>query len=170
MRPRSRAATTPKHPLPCRIHQPQNVGLIECEYGGIELRDDAAEERGRFDSAHTLGLVHIGQRIDFKGEIAEGIIAPGAACAKRIVFFAQCGHNIGQRLQGANYLVHERGDGQQKHQDRDSKDAENGSRGVARHDEDAREQADGGKEKKDGKAAKLRLKGEPFGPGPGFFL
>ena len=123
-----------------RIDETKVSGLIESEDGRVELGDDPAEERGGLERAEALRLMHVGECVDFDGEIAEGIIAAGSAGAKGVVLFAQGGDNVGERLQRANDLIHEGGDGEEHSDDDDGEDAEDGGRRKMLDDEQNGEQ------------------------------
>ena len=100
-----------EEPLGGGIDEAQASGLIEGKNGRVEFGDDAAEEGGGLKRAETLGLVHVGEGIDFDGEVAEGVVDSGSAGAEGVVLFAQRSDYVGEGLERADDLIHEGRDG-----------------------------------------------------------
>jgi hypothetical protein len=78
---------------------------IEGEDGDIDLLHDGAEEGGGLEGAEALFLEDAAEEVDFGQDIAEGLVAVGAAGARGEIALAQRGEEIGHRLQRADDVL-----------------------------------------------------------------
>ena len=79
-------------------------------------------------------------RVDFKGQLTDGVVAISSTSTKGVVLLAQCGDDVGKRLDGADGFFDEGGEDEQQNEE---KHAEGGKH---RPQSDVEESEDSGAE------------------------
>jgi hypothetical protein len=84
------------------VDEAERFAGVEGEDGDVDLLHHGAEERGGLEGAEALVLEHAAEHVDFPQDVAEGLIAAGAAGAHGEIALAEGGEEVGHGLQRAD--------------------------------------------------------------------
>jgi hypothetical protein len=87
------------------VDEAERLVGVEGEDGDVDLLHDGAEERGGLEGAEALLLEDAAEHVDFGEDVAEGLVAVGAAGADGEITLAERGEKVGHRLQRADDLL-----------------------------------------------------------------
>ncbi len=115
--------------------------------------------------ADALGLEGVGEGVDFERELAQGVVAGGAAGAEGVVLFAESGDDVGEGLDGADGFFDEGGENQQQNEREDGESSDERSGGDVEKGEESGGEADDGEGSEGAEDAQAHFEGEALAGG-----